>query len=69
MPNVVPAPMGTICGNYKCQRVVATDDLNIIRYMGKIYHVWCLNDQIMRRARVKNIFKVRKEQKVTNASL
>jgi len=51
---VVTAPHNTICGHYKCQRIVATDDLNIVRYMGKIYHHTCFNGQIMSKAKASN---------------
>lgn len=38
---VIPAPVHTVCGAYKCQCVVKQDDLDIVRYNGKIFHRHC----------------------------
>lgn len=55
---VVTAPSGTLCGNYKCQRIVKPEDTEIVRYMGRIYHNTCFNGQVMSREQARN----RKEQ-------
>lgn len=60
---VITAPHNTVCGNgssYCCGRMVKTNDTNIIRYMGKIYHVGCLTERIVQIAKHKNAVAARK---------